>query len=674
MIVSWEWLKEYVGLEMSLTELTDRLTMSGLNLEGIEELDGDIGIDLEVTSNRADCLGHIGVAREIATLFDRELNIPEPEVKAGSKAISGVTSVEIECSDMCPRYIARMIEGVKVGPSPDWLQTRLKTLGIASINNVVDVTNYVLMECGQPLHAFDFDKLEGGKIVVRRACKGEKIKAIDQRDYELDEEMCVIADAQNPVAIAGVMGGYETEISEETTSVLIEVADFTPLAVRNTARKLSLHSDSSFRFERYVNAHNMDWASRRCCELILQVAGGELLEGSIYAGEEPSLEREPITLRFGQVSRILGIEIPQDEIITILTELGLEPAGEADSETASFYAPYWRRDLTREIDLIEEIARIHGYDQIPEDRYLPVKLNAPTSKDRTTTKIGRILNGLGFSEAITVSFTSQEDLELFQPRPDLAPLHVEHSTRKKENLLRQSIVPALLHCRRDNERHGVFNAELFEIAKVYLEAKPGTDENQVEPMRLSLVSGRSFLELKGVIQTLVHEINPALELKTSVSDITQFEAGCGAELMLNDVPWGWLGELSGEVAGKLGLRDQVCVAEVSLHHLVQNYQQIAEAKALPQYPSVSRDFNFALEETVQWEQLEETIRGSAGPLLEEVDFGSVYRGEQLEAGQKSYIAQVSFRSAERTLTGEEVGEAHEAIVAACESELGAKLR
>ena len=373
MIVSWNWLKQYVDLDMPVEELTDRLTMAGLNLEGIEDVAGDLGIDLEVTSNRPDCLGHIGVAREIGVLYDRTFTVPNPQPPTIAETTASVTSVDIECADLCPQYFARMIRGIKIGPSPNWMQGRLKTLGIVSINNVVDITNYVLMECSQPLHAFDFDKLRGRRIVVRRAKPEEKITAIDQREYLLDPEMCIIADAEHPVAIGGVMGGLETEIGNGTVNVLVEAAEFAPLSIRNTARKLNLHSDSSFRFERGIDPCQLDWASRRCCELILELAGGELLDDPVITGSVPVIERPAIMLRLAQISRILGIDVPKTETIKILTELGLIQSGKATDGTVAFVPPSWRRDLTREVDLIEEVARIHGYDQIPADVPVPAQ-------------------------------------------------------------------------------------------------------------------------------------------------------------------------------------------------------------------------------------------------------------------------------------------------------------
>ena len=356
MIVSWNWLREYVAVDIPVEDVVDRLTMTGLNLEETQPIADDLAIDLEVTSNRPDCLGHIGVAREVSVLFDVPLTIPAAELQATGGSVADVTSVDLQCPDLCTRYSARVIRNVKVGPSPDWMQKRLEAVGLTPVNNIVDITNYVLMETAQPLHAFDFDKLKEGRIVVRRATPGEKLIAINQKEYPLDPDMCIIADAQRPVAIAGVMGGLETEIGDDTTTVLIESAGFRPRTIRNTARKLNLHSDSSYRFERPLDPRGVDWASRRCCELILELAGGELLSGSVEVESEPLPNRDPIELRFGQIPRLLGIDIPREESLRILTELGFELETEGRT-SARLLPPTWRSDLTREVDLIEEVPK-----------------------------------------------------------------------------------------------------------------------------------------------------------------------------------------------------------------------------------------------------------------------------------------------------------------------------
>lgn len=672
MIVSKNWLNEYVDVDMPVDELTDRLTMSGLNLEGVETSGDDLAIDLEVTSNRPDCLGHIGVAREVSVLFDKDLRIPAPQPAVSGESAAAATSVQIDCPDLCHEYHARLIRGIKVGPSPDWLKDRLAAAGINSVSNVVDVTNYVMLECGQPIHAFDFDKLDGGRIVVRRAAKGEKITAIDQREYALTEDMCVIADASAPTAVAGVMGGLETEISDETVTVLVETASFEPISVRATARALKLHSPSSFRFERRVNRQNIDWASRRCCELILQVAGGELLEGSVVAGEDVA-PRDAVTMRFGQVPRILGMDVPAAECVRILVELGLELV-EQTADTASFTAPAWRLDLTREADLIEEIARIYGYDRIPDDATLPVVATSRSVREQVGDVIRTTLPGCGFFEALTLSFISREQLELFRPRGEIANVAVNHSTRSKENQLRQSLIPSLLQCRRQNERHGTLNAELFEVAKVYLSAGEGRPEHEAEPTMLGIVSGRDFLTLKGVVEMIVGRICPGAVLTAAPSDLPEFGQGRGAELQLNGTAFGWLGELDRTVINQLDLQDGASVAEINVNMLEDVYQAERVYEPLPRFPTVTRDLNFVLSESTTWAQLSDTVAAAGGPLLQRTSFGGQYRGKGIDAGHKSYLVSCVFLAADRTLTTEEVDAAVTQILAACEEKLAAKLR
>ena len=417
MIVSHDWLAEYVALEMPLAELEERLMMSGLNHEGTETIGEDTAIDLEVTSNRPDCLGHVGVAREVSALWDVELKLPAASPPSGKTPVMELAKVSIECEDVCPRYTARVIRGVQVGPSPKWLVDRLRAVQPAScrdawrsVNNIVDITNYVLLECGQPLHAFDLAKLGGAEIRVRRAKKGEKFEAIDHNTYELDADDCVIADAKHAVAIAGVMGGAETEIGDATVDVLIESAAFDAVTVRTTARKLKLHSESSFRFERSPDPEAVDWASRRCCELILELAGGELAEGVLDAGSKPTAH-EPVALRFAQVPRLLGIDVPPDESRRILRELGCEEVA-ADDEQVTVIPPSWRAELTRECDLIEEVARIHGYDKIPENVAVPMTVSAPRPVDRVLGRVRHVLTAAGFDEAMTVSAVRCEDERL----------------------------------------------------------------------------------------------------------------------------------------------------------------------------------------------------------------------------------------------------------------------
>lgn len=672
MIVSWNWLKEYVKLDMPVETLTERLMMAGLNLEEVADVEGDLGIDLEVTSNRPDCLSHIGVAREVGVLFNRGLQLPPATPVAKGPPIESLAAVENRAADVCPQYIARLVRNVKVAPSPDWMQRRLKTLGIRPINNVVDVTNYVLMECSQPLHAFDFDRLHGGKIVVRRGDPGEKIAAIDQRQYELTSEMCVIADADRPVAIAGVMGGLDTEIGPQTANVLIETAEFTPLSVRNTARKLALHSDSSYRFERGIDRHGLDWASRRCTQLILNLAGGELCSGSIFAGTTPDPHRPPIVLRLSQIPRILGIEIPREAVVRILKALGLAEAASADAGTVAFVPPSWRRDLAREIDLIEEVARIHGYDKIPEEVLVPLEVSQATLYDQLCQRLADVLLAAGFFEAVTLSFVGDDLAGLFRPWSDSQPLRVEHSSRQRENILRQSLIPSLLQSRRQNERHGTFNAQLFEFARAFLGAEPERPETQ--PPLLGFVSGKSFAEVKGIVELLVKRTNRQAVLVARPVDRPEFLAGRGCELLVDGRRLGWLGEIADDVRTRLDLHDPVTAAEIDLSVLERIANFFPPYAPIPEYPAVERDLNFVLDEAVSWQELEEIVRGAAGPLLESVAFASQYRGQQIPASKKSYVLRLHYRAADRTLTTEEVDVSQKTVVEACHQKLAAALR
>ena len=322
----------------------------------------------------------------------------------------------LDCPALCPRYTARVIRGVRVRPSPAWLAARLATIGIAAINNVVDATNYVLMECGQPLHAFDLAKLAGREIIVREARKGEQFAAINHKTYELEPGMCVIADRDRAVALGGVMGGAESEVSTATTELLIESAEFDPMSIRRTARRLNLHSDSSYRFERGVDPEGVDWASRRVCQLILELAGGELAAGVVDVGRRPTA-RPPIVLRFDQLRRILGIEIAPAEVRRILTALGIRET-RADSASVEVAAPSWRRDLTREIDLVEEVARIHGYDAIPEDVSVPMASSHRGSSDRVMGRVREALLSAGLDEAMTISVVEPAISEAFSPWTD----------------------------------------------------------------------------------------------------------------------------------------------------------------------------------------------------------------------------------------------------------------
>jgi phenylalanyl-tRNA synthetase beta chain len=674
MIVSWEWLREYVALEASLEEAVRRLTMAGLKVESQKPVGTDWAIDVEVTSNRPDCLGHLGIARELGVLFGKPLMLPKAAPAEAAAKSAEATSVIVECPDLCPQYFARVIRNVKVGPSPAWLTRRLEAIGQPSINNIVDVTNYVLMECGQPLHAFDFDRLRGRRIVVRRSKPGEKIVAINQKSFDLSPEMCVIADAERPVAIGGVMGGLETEIGPTARNVLIESANFTPLPLRNTARKLSLHSDSSYRFERGVDSQQLDWASRRACQLILELAGGELLAEPVFAGTPVPAKRAAIMLRFAQVPRVLGIDVPPADSVRILSALGMQPDGPASDESAPFVPPSWRRDITREIDLVEEVARIHGYDAIPQNVDVPLRASYRSLRDRVTDHLRFVLTAAGFFEAVTMAFCSDAECDLFQPRGDVPRLRVGHSSRKHENVLRQSLVPGLLASRQLNQRHGTLDADLFEIAKVFLKTSFEEPEARREPPMIGFVTGRPVGDAKGIVEALAHRIAPKALVTVKASEVRQFASGRGADVFLNGTLWGWLGELERALTDSVNLKDATTVCELDLTLLEKNAELVLRESPLAQFPAADRDLNFVLDEGVTWETLESVVSAAAGPLLERVNFGGQYRGKQIEAEKKSYLVTLSYRAADRTLTADEVEGWQKQVIESCVARLGARLR
>ena len=671
MIVSWNWLKEYVDLDMSVDELTERLTLTGLNLEGVETVGGDVAIDLEVTSNRPDCLGHIGVAREVAVLWEQELRQPAANPASSGDKAHDLTSVEVLCPELCSCYTARVIRGIQVGPSPEWLADRLRSLGIAVINNVVDISNYVMMECGQPLHTFDFSKLDGQGIIVRESKPGEKFTAINHLEYELPTGTCVIADAKRPVALGGVMGGADSEVSDSTTDLLIEAASFAPLAVRNVARKLHLHSPSSYRFERGVDRERIDWASRRCCELILELAGGELAEGVVEVSQ-PVAEPEPIKLRFTELPRILGITIPVTKVQKILTDLGCTETHVCD-QNVKVVAPSWRADLTREIDLVEEVARIHGYDQIPEDAGVKMVASTRSLEDRVLEKVRGVLVSAGFDEAITVSTVDEKWVPKFRAWSEAEPLKVSTPVLERANCLRQTLVPSLLAARRRNEKLFNKEIELFEIASIYL---PADGEIPDQRRMLAISSGGDFRELKGVVETLFQTIAPGTKLSTVPWESQLLTTGRACQFKTSDRLCGVVGEVSDWGLEQFELRNNSSIVEIDLGVLLEHYVAIRRAQPLSAFPPVSRDLNIVVDEAIAWSQVEAIVEGEGGDLLESVTFqDDSYRDvKQLGEGKKSLLFSIQLRSTSDTLTNEQADAVRDTIVAKLTSEVGGQLR
>ncbi|TWT89449.1 phenylalanine--tRNA ligase subunit beta [Stieleria varia] len=671
MLVSWKWLSRYVDLPSDRVQLEQRLALSGLNHESTEAIGDDFRIDLEVTSNRGDCLGHIGVAREISVLYQTPLRTPEPTLKPSATHVDQLLSVDNQYIDACPRYTARVIQGVKIGSSPDWIVAALKAVNIGIVNNVVDITNYVMMECGQPLHAFDHAKINDQKIIVRPARSGETITAIDHHEYALDESMCVIADAKVATAVAGVMGGADSEIDENTTDIVLEAADFTPLIVRRAARSLKLHSPSSFRFERRVDPARIDWASRRACELICEIAGGQVADGVIDTAPELP-PRTPVVLRLSQLKRILGIEIPPETVSRILTDLGCTP-GDAPGE---YLPPTWRHDLTREPDLIEEVARIHGYDKIPEDAPIPV---APSSKrvfDSAMERARGVMTAAGLSEAMTPSVVTVNLDESLSPWTDRPALQTQTAMLKGAKSLRRTLIPSLLQARANNWAWASIAANLFEIAHIYLPGKTSEDLPE-ELYTLAIVSGQDFFVVKGVIEKLLQSMGIHQTLSVQPVERPGFIPGQIVQLALQgdaENTIGYLGTVAPKTLKRWKLPEPVCVAELSLPALIQRSQLVPQQQLVSMFPTVQRDLNFIMSESVRWSELESVVRSAVGTQLSDVAYRETYRDAERDGkDRKRVLLSVELQKDDGTLSGDEADALIQSIIGACKDKLSAEL-
>ena len=692
MIVSTRWLADYVSLPVSTDELVERLLLSGLNHESTRAVGADTAVEIEVTSNRPDCLGHIGVAREAAVLFARPLHIPDPRPPEGPDAARDAVAVEIIAGDICPCYTARVLRGVRVGPSPAWLVERLATVGVASVNNVVDVTNYVMFECGQPLHAFDMSKVRGGRIVVRRAADGEPFAAINHKTYALAEGMAVIADAAGPVALAGVMGGARTEIGDDTTDILLESAQFAPLPVRTAARGLVLSSPSSYRFERGPDPAAVDWASRRAAELILQVAGGRLAAGVAEAGRLASAPATIILAR-GRVAAVLGVDVPADRQHEILKGLGFV-CESVSAEASVWRAPSWRRDCSREIDLVEEIVRIEGYDRVPENVPIAARTTAVSARDATVARAGEVLVAAGCCEALTRSVVSAPLEAAESPWGAAVPLVCSPPLVRGADRLRRSLVPSLLEARAANVAVGNARADLFEVARAYIgRAAPAAaiaagaeDTSPIEePLLAGVVVGAGFAAAKGLAAAVLERLGlggeaAAARITFRPLSLGLYAAGRAAEIVLEREGAtgrriGVVGEIAAEWLARFALKAPVAAAELRLDAVEFAAGLERTLRRPSDFPAIERDVNLVVDAAVPWGDVADTIAGAAGPLLEECRLVQVWTdAERLGPGRKSFVVALRLRSDTGTLSGEDAGRAVDAVVAACGRRVGAVLR
>jgi phenylalanyl-tRNA synthetase beta chain len=684
---------------------------------------GDVVYDLEVTPNRPDLNSVIGIAREIAAVTGNSLKIPD--CSGAVSAPTAVTdrrykanelvAVRIEDAELCPRYTARVIKGVKIGPSPDWLRSTLEKVGIRSISNVVDVTNYVMLESGQPLHAFDYhlvaqaSRLCADKethrqdacatIVVRRAAAGEKFKTLDNQERTLTNEMLLIADEQKGIALAGVMGGANTEINDSTVDVLIESAYFAPVNIRRTSKQLGLRSESSYRFERGADVGICDWASRRAAQLILETAGGQLAEGVVDVHPKAA-EPKQITLHFSKSKDLLGIGISHAEQIDFLTKLGLSIARQEPGE-CTFKIPSWRVDLKREVDLIEEVERLYGVEKVPATP--PRGAHGTNEFDAIYDQISearQILAGLGLNEAQGQTLVSSAEFGIRSAECVL----LANPLSNDMDVLRPSLLPGLIYSLRHNVSRKNYDVALFEIGRVFqcavgvppavqtgkrsCQQDAGSTLKEERRVAIAITGQRSpnfwsggerdaksdVSDVKGIVEEFLEHFGVRGVTFTRRTESTAMFLESATVALGGKLPMGELGQLSPVLAKKYDLRDAVFLAELNLDQLLARRNPAKSFKPLPQFPAIRRDVAMLVPEATTHEAVLQTVRKTKPANLETVELFDVFRGKNVPEGQKSLAYAFTYRSPEKTLTDAEVNAAHAKIIEAFKAQLKAELR
>ena len=669
MKISLNWLSDYIKMDYSAEQVAEILSDLGFPCEGIEKLNGDTVIDVEVTSNRGDCLGYIGIARELAAGTGAELILPKIELEDLDKDVAELASVQIDEPDLCGRYTARVIEGVKVGPSPEWMKKRLEAIGLRSVSNVVDATNYAMMETGQPPHAFDCDKIAQGKIIVRKALAGERIVSIDGTQCELNPDMLVITDPNGPVAVAGVMGGLDTEVGDGTTRILLEDAYFDPVSVRTTSRKLGLPSEAAFRFERIVDIEKVDWASKRTAQLIIQVGGGKVAKGVVDVYPKRP-EQKTATLRLSRLNKLLGIEVPAGEAMKILSALSFEPKLKEDLITCII--PSWRSDVYREVDLIEEVARVHGYGKVPTERKIRIEVVPTDPRQKLAESIGTYLNACGFYETINVTFAEDSIAELFSKAGTEGHLSVRDELRKSANLLRQTLIGSLLGVLKTNVNAKNLPCRIFEIADTFVPTEH-QDELPIQKTNLALVSDGDFRDLRGVIEGLVSSLARDAQIDFIPAELLW--AQTGARIMLDSQPLGTAGIVSQAVRDKLDFKDiSPCAAELEFEQLMSLVRGAVKVKPIPRFPAIQRDLSIIVDEEIHWSDIIKAVENKACAELEDVNFVGIYRGKGIPSGRKSVTLTLRFRDEDGTLTHETVDGFESEIVRSLNESVSAELR
>ncbi|HXT11375.1 MAG TPA: phenylalanine--tRNA ligase subunit beta [Candidatus Angelobacter sp.] len=685
---------------------------------------GDVVYDLEITPNRPDWNSVIGIAREIAALTGNPLKLPKTDIHQtrSTEHASNLVDVRIEDAELCPRYTARVVKGVKIGPSPDWLRSTLEKLGIRSISNVVDVTNFVMLEIGQPLHAFDYhliarsrqgNEAEKPTIVVRRATQGEKFKTLDNVERTLTGDMLLIADEQKGIALAGVMGGQNTEINDDTKDVLIESAYFNPTNIRRTSKTLGLRSESSYRFERGADVGICDWASQRAVQLILETAGGELAEGIVDAYPKPAVAKQ-IALRHHRVGELLGVSISAEEQVRLLQNLGLHPIGPTgaprvplvkahidtttllnkdavtgtEGPSATFDIPSFRVDIKREVDLIEEIARLHGVEKIPATP--PRGAIGSNPFDAVHDQIAearRILAGLGLNEAQGQTLVGNAECRM--QNAELVAL--ANPLSSDMDVLRPSLLPGLIHSLRHNVSRKNYDVALFEVGRVFQRAASVSpaDSAVKEERRIAIaLTGQrnplfwsgpereakfDVYDLKGLIEEFFEQfgLRGMTYNRRSESTALFLES---ATIQLGKQQLGEFGQLLPPLAKRYDLRDAVFLAELNLDLLLARRNPAKSFKSLPAFPSIRRDVAMIVPETTTHDAVLQVVKQTKPANLESVELFDVFRGKNVPEGQKSLAYAFTYRNPEKTLTDAEATAAHEKLVEQFKTKLQATVR
>ena len=701
MKVLYSWLQDFVAVSASPEELASRLALSGTNIGGIENGPHGAVIDAEVTSNRPDCLGHYGIAREVGAIYKLPLKQVLPKPAESSAKTAEAIKVEIRSPELCGRFTARVIRGVKIQPSPAWLKNRLEACGVASINNVVDISNYVMLELGHPLHTFDYDKMRDHSIVVRGAkprdsgtqnATGEKLKTLDGVERQLDPGTCVICDGDGSriVGIGGIMGGAETEISLFTKNVLIECAWFDPIAIRRATRSLKLHTEASARFARGADPEMAELASRRCAELILQLAGGELLAGvvDVYPGKHAP---KKIQVTRAELLRVMGADVPDKEIESILGALGFAPVrvdqnrGAAGSILAAWECtqPSWRAEVSREIDLIEEIVRIYGLDKFPPRLPASRQGAARLPHYEAEMRLRERLIGLGYREIVTIPHVAEERDALFRPA-DVTPARLANPLSEEAGVLRSTGTVTMVAALEWNLNHGRRNARLFEIGHHYrlngsksIETRVLTlgatgvvrEKNPYDPAR-----DYCFADLKGDLDNL-GELAGGLRWEETGTEY--LNAARRGALLLKSEGLGVGGQLSRRAAERLKFRQDVFLAEINLGPFYCSFYGVKNSRRyqpVPRFPSVERDFSVALSDRTHFSDVVKAISSLNIPEIASIEAADLFRGKNIPAGKYSLLVKIALQPRSATLTDAQISEISARIVSALEKELGAQLR